>query len=41
MKKILLTITVIVLLAVISVSCTSTNKCAAYGEKQRYQLERH
>jgi len=41
MKKLLLTITAIVLFAAIFISCTSTSRCAAYGEKQRYQMERH
>ena len=40
MKKILAAITVIILFIVVFTSCTSTQKCAAYGERQRYQMER-
>ena len=39
MKKILFFILATVLLGIVA-SCTSNNHCAAYGEKQRYQIER-
>ena len=39
MKKILFFILATVLSGIVS-SCTSTQHCAAYGEKQRYQMER-
>lgn len=41
MKKIFLGLTIIVFLAVIVISCKSGEKCAAYGERQRYQIERN
>jgi len=39
MKKILFVVLATVLLGIVS-SCTSNQHCAAYGEKQRYQIER-
>jgi len=39
MKKILFFILAAVLMGIVS-SCTSGQHCAAYGEKQRYQMER-
>jgi hypothetical protein len=39
MKKILFVILATALLGIVS-SCTSNQHCAAYGEKQRYQMER-
>lgn len=39
MKKILFVILGTVLLGILT-SCTSNQRCAAYGEKQRYQMER-
>ena len=41
MKKIIVSISFILLIAIITVSCNSTQRCAAYGERQRYQIERH
>lgn len=39
MKKILFVILAAMLTGIIA-SCTSNQHCAAYGEKQRYQMER-
>jgi hypothetical protein len=39
MKKILFVILAAVLSGIVS-SCTTNQHCAAYGEKQRYQMER-
>lgn len=39
MKKILYLLLATVLMGIVS-SCTSNQHCAAYGEKQRYQIER-
>ena len=40
MKKVLYLLLTVVILGIIC-SCTSNKHCAAYGEKQRYQIERH
>ena len=39
MKKILFVLLAAVFSSIVS-SCTSNQHCAAYGEKQRYQIER-
>jgi hypothetical protein len=39
MKKLLFILLATVLLGIVA-SCTSNQHCAAYGEKQRYQIER-
>ncbi len=39
MKKIVFFLLTIVLAGIVS-SCTTNQHCAAYGEKQRYQMER-
>lgn len=39
MKKIIIVILATVLSGIVY-SCTSNQHCAAYGEKQRYQMER-
>jgi hypothetical protein len=39
MKKILFFILATVIAGIVS-SCSSNQNCAAYGEKQRYQIER-
>jgi uncharacterized protein YxeA len=39
MKKILILMISLVVLSLVS-SCMSNKSCAAYGEKQRYQIER-
>jgi len=39
MKKIAILLLSVMLLGLIT-SCTSNRGCAAYGEKQRYQMER-
>ncbi len=39
MKKVVFALLTIVVLGIIS-SCASNQNCAAYGEKQRYQIER-
>lgn len=41
MRKILVALTVIILFGIFLISCKSSERCAAYGEKQRYQIERH
>ncbi len=42
MKKVLAAISVLILVVILATSCTSGQKCAAYGgERQRYQIERH
>jgi len=40
MKKIIFFILAVVITGIVA-SCTSNQHCAAYGEKQRYQMERH
>ena len=39
MKRIVFALLTIVVLGIVS-SCASNQNCAAYGEKQRYQIER-
>lgn len=39
MKKFVLFVLTIVVLATILYSCKSTENCPAYGEKQKFQLE--
>jgi len=39
MKKVLFVLLTVIVLGIIS-SCASNQNCAAYGEKQRYQIER-
>lgn len=39
MKKILVLISAIAMIIVFASSCTSSSKCAAYGESQKYQKE--
>jgi|TARA_B100002003_G_scaffold229680_1_gene239200 hypothetical protein len=39
MKKIIILISAVALLAVFAISCKSSNKCAAYGENHKYQKE--
>ncbi|MBL6949804.1 MAG: hypothetical protein ISR57_04075 [Bacteroidales bacterium] len=41
MKKVIITVLSIVVIGMIISSCSSGQKCAAYGEKSRYQVERH
>jgi len=41
MKKVIITVLSIVVIGMIFSSCSSGQKCAAYGEKSRYQVERH
>ena len=41
MKKVIVAISLFLLVAILAVSCNSTQRCAAYGERQRYQIERH
>ena len=41
MKKFLAAVAVVVVFAILSISCSSSQKCAAYGgDRQRYQIER-
>lgn len=41
MKKVIAAISVLLLIAMLTVSCTTSTKCAAYGgDRQRYQIER-
>ncbi len=39
MKKILFIVLTVIVLGIVT-SCASNQRCAAYGEKQRYQIER-
>ena len=39
MKKIIILISAVALLAVFASSCKSSSKCAAYGESHKYQKE--
>ncbi len=39
MKKILVLISAVALIIVFASSCTSSSKCAAYGETHKYQKE--
>lgn len=39
MKKIIILISAVALMAVFASSCKSSNKCAAYGENHKYQKE--
>lgn len=39
MKKIFVLISAVAFLIVLASSCTSSSKCAAYGESQKYQKE--
>jgi len=39
MKKIVIALSVIIFLTVTATSCSSTSKCAAYNNIQKYQKE--
>jgi len=39
MKKLIILISAIVVLIAFATSCTSSSKCAAYGETHKYQKE--
>jgi PBP1b-binding outer membrane lipoprotein LpoB len=39
MKKIIILLSAIVFLAVMATSCSSTSKCAAYNNVQKYQKD--
>ena len=41
MKKIVLSLLVVVSLGLILSACQSSKKCAAYGEASRYKIERN
>ncbi len=41
MKKVVIMVLSIIVIGMIVSSCSSGQKCAAYGEKSRYQVERH
>jgi hypothetical protein len=41
MKKIIAAVSVLLVVAIICISCTTSSRCAAYGgDRQRYQIER-
>ena len=41
MKKVIAAISVLLLIVILTVSCATNTKCAAYGgDRQRYQIER-
>jgi len=40
MKKVILILMTFVTIAIVATSCMSTQGCAAYGERSRYQIER-
>ncbi len=39
MKKLLVAISIVILMAFLASSCKSSSKCAAYGESYKYQKE--
>jgi len=39
MKKLLIAISVVIMMAFIASSCQTSSKCAAYGESYKYQKE--
>jgi len=39
MKKIIVLISTIILIAIFASACKSSSKCAAYGETQKFQKE--
>ncbi len=39
MKKIVIILSALIFLAVMATSCTTTSKCAAYNNVQKYQKE--
>jgi len=39
MKKILILLSMLAFIALLATSCTSTSKCAAYNNVQKYQKE--
>ena len=39
MKKILVLISAVAMIILFASACTSSNKCAAYGETHKYQKE--
>lgn len=41
MKKIVIIALTLIVVGIIVSSCTSGQRCAAYGEHNRYQIERH
>ena len=41
MKKIIAIALTLIVVSIIVSSCTSGQRCAAYGERSRYQIERH
>ena len=41
MKKVVIMIMTIIVVGMIVSSCSSGQACAAYGERSRYQVERH
>lgn len=40
-KKVVIMVLTIVVIGMIVSSCTSGQRCAAYGERSRYQVDRH
>ncbi|MBL7113332.1 MAG: hypothetical protein ISS19_15445 [Bacteroidales bacterium] len=41
MKKVIIMVLTIIVIGMIVSSCTTGQRCAAYGERSRYQVERH
>lgn len=41
MKRFLVVVSVLLLIIILATSCMTGQKCSAYGERQRYQIERH
>jgi PBP1b-binding outer membrane lipoprotein LpoB len=39
MKKIAIILSSLIFIAMLATSCSSTSKCAAYGDVQKYQKE--
>lgn len=40
MKKAVIILFTLVVISILSTSCMSSQSCAAYGERSRYQIER-
>jgi hypothetical protein len=40
MKKAVILLVTLVVISILSTSCMSSQGCAAYGERSRYQIER-
>lgn len=41
MKKVLIVASAVILFVIVATSCSSNERCAAYGETYKYQKERN